>query len=40
MLDELLKVLSLLLHNVGQIPLDSQSLAGGPEVASELPVEV
>jgi hypothetical protein len=39
MLDELLKVLSLL-HNVGQIPLDSQSLAGGPEVASELPVEV
>jgi hypothetical protein len=40
MLDEFLEGLSLLLHDANQVPLDSRSLASGPEVADELLVQV
>jgi hypothetical protein len=40
MLDEFLKGLSLLLQDVSQVPIDSWSLIGGPNVASELLTQI
>jgi hypothetical protein len=40
MLDEFLKGLTLLLHDVGQVPLNPWSLIGGSKVTEELPTKV